>query len=84
MTIYKYPFEIEDVQTLEICKPAVFRHIGLDPAGQPCIWDEVEPGRDDNTMTLFIVGTGHPIPPGAFTFLGTFNQGPFMWHAYTS
>ena len=83
-TIHKYPFEIVDQQTIEICKPAIFRHIGLDPQGDPCIWAEVYPGRDFNTMELFVVGTGHPIPTGALTFLGSFNQGPFMWHVYTN
>lgn len=83
ITIYKYPFEITDEQSLTVPNLAVFRHIGLDPAGQPCIWLEVDTDRETNTLPLFVIGTGHPKPTGAKKFLGSFNQGPFMWHVYT-
>lgn len=82
MTIYKYPFEIVDVQQLEIHRPALLRHVGLDPQGQPCIWAEVDPNNDVNVVTLLVVGTGRPIPATARTHIGSFNQGPFMWHVY--
>lgn len=84
-TIYKYPLEITDEQVIKIslfkyiCESIV--RVDLDPLGQPCIWCEVETTSKPLPVIIFIVGTGNPIPDEA-KHIGSFIQGPFVWHVY--
>jgi thioredoxin reductase len=84
-TIYKYQLEIVDEQTLELPYDSTFIHVGLDPNGLPCIWATVDTEQQGRSVkTIFIVGTGRPIPDAAFFYLNSFNQGQFVWHVFHS
>jgi hypothetical protein len=82
--VFKYPIEGTDMQTV-ICQcPLRVIHAGLDPQGTACIWVEVNTVfRSMAPVTIWIVGTGSPIPAQAVRHIGSFNQGPFVWHVYT-
>jgi hypothetical protein len=81
-TIYKYPIRITDKQLIVSPMCSEIRHVGLDPNGTPCIWVEVATENEDEPWDLYIVGTGNPLPKGASVYVGSFVQGPFVWHAY--
>ena len=51
--------------------------------GVPTLWAEVDPDATiDEIHHLVVYGTGHLIDPGAGNYLGTFQEPPFVWHAY--
>lgn len=86
-TIYKYPIEIRDQQTIQV--PVTghgggpdFLHVGLDALGKPSIWLEVDPEGSPRDCNVYVVGTGMPLPSSAAQHLGTFVQGPYVWHLY--
>lgn len=83
-TIYKYEIEILDIQAISPPFGARFIHAGLDPQQQPCLWAEVETENCPEPIAVFVVGTGNPIPQKAVHHVGSFNQGPFVWHIYTA
>jgi hypothetical protein len=81
-TIYKYPIEITDEQTLSI--PAAFDplHVGLDPNGAPCLWCAVDSNRIKRDVKVAVVGTGNHLPQDVKRHVGSFVQGPFVWHVF--
>jgi len=82
-TIYKYPLEITDRQTLALPTGYQIALIGLDPNGTPCLWAIVDPARSVANETIHIVGTGNPVPPNVVNrHIGSFVQEPFVWHAF--
>lgn len=81
-TIYKYSFNIKDEQLLELPATADPVHVGLDPQGQPCLWAVIDTDLKTETRKLYVRGTGHWIPEDYKTMLGSFTQGPFVWHVF--
>lgn len=81
-TIWKYPLTISGSDYLEI--PWRFQplHVGLDPEGTPCLWCSVDPSTKRESRKIATVGTGHPLPDDRTKYIGTFNDGPFVWHVY--
>jgi hypothetical protein len=91
-TIYKYPITMsDDLEIIEMLSPARIRHVGLDPAGVPCVWAEVDTEANNRSIGfgtikrhIHIVGTGQRLPENisALQYLGTIHEGPFIWHVY--
>lgn len=72
-------------------KAAVKMPIGAKPLAvqvqgdEACLWAEVDSDAETETRHFRIFGTGHDMPSGmgySDVYLGTFQQGPFMWHLY--
>ena len=49
-------------------------------SGEPQMWFEVDLSQSADTRKFFIVGTGWEFDGG--TYLGTFQEGAFVWHVY--
>lgn len=81
MKIYKYPIQIAGPQELKMPRGMTPLHVGLDPIGVPCIWAKVEPESEIHGYTVWVCGTGHDAPED-FLHIGTFIQGPFVWHVF--
>lgn len=86
-TIFKYPLQILNQQSIEVPIAAGMRtrviYAGLDPRGVPCVWVEVPSDKTAlERITIFVVGTGNPVPAAAAHHVGSFVQGPFVWHIY--
>lgn len=85
-TIYKYPLQLTESQVLSL--PSSAKPLSVQLQGdQLCLWADVPPsGRFvvEKEVVISVVGTGHPIPPGAVNYLGTVQQGNFVWHIYAS
>jgi hypothetical protein len=82
-TIYKYPLAIRDEQEIPMPGNPVQFKVGLDPAGELCCWALVDPSEEMKPKRFFVVGTGHPVPADAYIWIGTVQQGRFMWHVFT-
>lgn len=83
-TIYKYPFYIEDEPSITLPTGYQILHVGLDPQGTPCIWALVNTERSELPVRFFLVGTGHPVPSLSTVHIGSFLQGRFVWHLFSS
>jgi hypothetical protein len=83
-TIWKFPIEITDRQELNMPGEAKILSVGLDPSGVPCVWAMVQPGKTERRFHVHIVGTGNPAESAVGQrFVGSFVQGPFVWHVFT-
>lgn len=49
---------------------------------QIMLWAEIETSNPQTSETFFIVGTGREIPCEGLAYIGTVQQGPFVWHVY--
>ncbi len=78
--IFKYPITLDDAIPMP---DGVVVLVGLDPAGSVCVWvQHADPDGRKIDRDLFIVGTGHEVPQPA-NHLGSFVQGPYVWHVYS-
>jgi len=81
-TIYKYPIQITDIQQVEIPLMSKIIHAGLDPKGVPCVWAAVDPESELIPVKILVVGTGNPLRSHFDRHVGSFIQGPFVWHVF--
>ncbi len=81
-TIYKYPIKITDEQEIQMPGEVTVLHAGLDPQGVPCVWAMVDSDLPTGPVSILVIGTGNPMPYVAHTHLGSFVQGPFVWHVF--
>lgn len=82
MTIWKYPLEITRSQCIEVPSDSRALSAALQN-GDLCVWFLVEESRPKQTRRILIYGTGNPIG-GVFAgwFIGSVQQGPFVWHVF--
>lgn len=83
-TIFKYPLGIADHQLISMPLGAVPLSVQVQ-AGQLCLWALVP--KDSvarRGISIFICGTGHPVPNEAGKFLGTvqFQGGALILHVF--
>ena len=83
-TIFKYPLEVTDnEQKMLMPEGARVVNVGTQLDGFVYLWALVDsssrPFSVTTIRTFVIVGTGHPIPDGV-EYVGTVQQGPFVWH----
>lgn len=63
-------------------------YVGFDPKGKLCVWGIVDPDAAEEQKKDYLielVGTGHDFSEEfyhAAEFIGTVNDGPFMWHVF--
>lgn len=82
MVIWKYELALKGEQTISLPQGAEILSVGVQ-AGGIFIWAMVQPDAPIENRTLEIAGTGTPIDPGvARKFIGTVQQGSFVWHAF--
>lgn len=83
MKVFKYPFAIEKIATIEVPSGSVLLHAGLDPVGTPCVWAIVDQNNPKTLIEIFVVGTGHDVPEQAPRHLGSFVRLDEVWHIFT-
>jgi hypothetical protein len=84
-TIYKYPVQIEDEQTIEI--PLLSKVLTVQiQHGKPYIWVAVDTDSKVVPFKFKLYGTGHPITNDSnySTYIGTFQlcSGDLVFHLY--
>lgn len=70
-------------QTISVRASAQFIHAGLDPQGLPCVWAKVNTKDVDIFRDIILCGTGTDLLQHG-EHIGTFNQGLFVWHVFTT
>ncbi len=83
-TIWKFPLELTNEQTLEMPDGAEILCLQLQH-GIPTIWAKVDPDGYKVKRQVRIFGTGHPIRPTASTkYVGTFQAegGLLIFHVF--
>ena len=80
--VLKFAINANYKQTVLLPLGSEILHVGLDPQGETCIWTKSHPENELFPQTLYIIGTGEAIPPAADKYIGSFRDGPFMWHVY--
>ena len=83
--VYKYPIPtnfvgLEAVFELEIPEEAKALTVQVQNS-VPCLWAEVWSSDEPKKRKFRIVGTGWDIP-AFFDYVGTWQEGPFVWHLY--
>lgn len=85
MKIYKYKLSVlAGSQAINIPSPQRFLSFQLQD-GYPCVWYEVTDPENNvrfDRIEFIVIGTGFDVPENAH-YLGTAQQGPFVWHLYT-
>lgn len=81
-TIYKYPIQITDEQEIQMPKDANVFHAGLDANETPCVWAIVDTEAPPEPMSILVCGTGNPLRYEPDWRVGSFTQGPFVWHVF--
>ncbi len=83
-TIWKYPIEPADVQTLRV--PAGARPLAVQTQnGSPQLWMLVEPAMPLTDISVRVAGTGHERDDlWASEYVGTFQTGPLVFHVFAS
>lgn len=82
-TIYKFPLAVTDEQQIEM--PRGSRFLGVETQGGVLyLWAIVETENPRYRHAFYVVGTGNPLPVDAVesTYLGTVDEGPFVWHVF--
>lgn len=84
-TTWKYELEITDRQRLRV--PLGTKPVAVaEQNGKLCLWAQV---NDDHyktgnleTLFVYVVGTGNPLPSPLPPYVGTVVMDPFVWHVY--
>lgn len=79
-TIHKVQIRLDDDwQGVKMLPGAVVK-VG-EQGGIPTLWSLVDTSDSLVIRHFAITGTGHPIPEGGW-YLGTYQDGPFVWHVW--
>jgi hypothetical protein len=80
--IWKYPIDISQAP-LAISMPFGARILTLQVQhGVPCLWALVNPTATKVARPFVVVGTGHKTPRHAGEYVGTWQDGPYVWHLF--
>jgi hypothetical protein len=74
-----YKFDLTKPEVL-IQNEWVFRAMQMQD-GRPCFWAEVDLENESKWYAVSVVGTGHALPKYDY-YVGTIQEGPFVWHFY--
>ena len=81
-TIYKYPLDIVDSQTIKMPANAVPLHVA-EQSETLTMWAQVNTANEVIDYDIQIFGTGHHLPSeGLGARVGTVLMGDFVWHVY--
>ena len=79
MTIWKFPLQVTDVQHIQV--PGHVETLCVQLQGdKPVVWVSCIPGQPNKLRTIRIYGTGQSGVMGIY--IGTFQEGPFVWHVF--
>lgn len=80
--VHRADLAFSDRQEILLPKEFEVIAVGLSPNGHPSLWAEVDPEDEVGLVTLRVIGTGDELPDKR-KHLGSFANGPFMWHVYS-
>jgi hypothetical protein len=81
-TVFKYPFFGGPGDTIVLAMPDKAEIVRFAMQGRtPTIWAIVDPDESPVDRRFKVIGTGREIP-GHARYLGTVDDGPFVWHGF--
>lgn len=82
-TIWKYELEPADRQQVLMPKGAAILCVQKQSGGL-CLWAMVDSQEKTEPREIALFGTGNPIDvhPERLKYIGTAQQGPFVWHVF--
>jgi hypothetical protein len=81
-TIYKYPIPYGSTDTYtEMPNGARILAVQMQN-GKPYVWAIVETTMEVVGRRFVLYGTGHALDDYYGTYIGTFQDGPFVWHLF--
>ena len=80
--VWRYAVE-PSTGVIEIPTPGDAKVLSIGPSREGLsVWIEVEPDAPESITSLYVIGTGWPVPEGA-RHVGTHTTaGGFVWHLY--
>jgi hypothetical protein len=82
-SIFKYPLALMTTQRIMLPRDANILTVQLQD-GTICLWAEVIPENPPVSCSIKLVGTGIAEVEPNDSYIGTVQQGPFVWHVYRS
>lgn len=80
--IWKFPFEIEDEQTIELPDFLIPLSVQVQDS-KPALWAIVNPESPKKKLKIHIYGTGHEVGElGSESHIGTIQKDGFVWHVF--
>ncbi len=84
MKIFKYPLRIDAQQELDLPVGARVLTVQLQD-GKPCLWALVDEDAEVETITIEMIGTGHPVyDPGKYLGTVQMEQGKLVLHVFAA
>lgn len=83
-TVFKFPLSYRQDVRLSLPEEARVVQVGLDGAGDPCLWVLLDPALPTDggpDLSYGIYGTGGQVPDHK-EYVGTFFSLPFVWHIF--
>lgn len=86
--IWKFPIECDSVKNQPFLMIVPSVPSGAIPLcvqtqdGRAFVWMDVDPKATRNGFRLYCVGTGFGAVPENTTYLGTVQEGDYVWHLY--
>jgi len=82
--VFKYPLALVAHQEIQVhpIRHLLSVHV---QNGTVCLWAEVDPEGKEQSMPVYVVGTGWAMPElacGPLRFLGTVFLDEFVWHVF--
>ena len=88
-TVWKFPLQLTDEQTIEMPFGSKILHVGEEASkssiggSEFAIWAQVNTSVKYNMKhRIYIVGTGQKMPDNEVSYIGTFISGKFVWHVF--
>lgn len=81
MTIWKYELPLSSLNNLEIPSGAKILTVQVQN-NKPCIWVQVDENNTKETRTFRIYGTGHTMLDEKTTYIGTWQDGIYVFHLF--
>lgn len=78
--IWKYPVKGPN---FELAMPQGARVLTVQVQhGEPVLWALVDPEKPHARRAFLLIGTGHDFDATGLNYVGTFQEGPFVWHLF--
>lgn len=84
ITIWKYPLIVDNFQFIKLPKDSRILTV-QQQQGTLCMWALVDPEKEREEYTVWVIGTGHPMPEVKYLhYIDTVQQmnGALVWHIF--
>jgi hypothetical protein len=78
--IWKY--KVENVIEMPIDAEILSVQIQNGQMFNACIWAKVNPENELEKRQFVVIGTGHTFDDSDMEYIGTYQDGPFVWHLF--